>query len=170
MKHTMPRQAGQHIEAVELSPISGVYKITCRRNGRFYIGQSTNIYARWMQHISSLACGNHNVKEMQDDATRYGLEDFQFKIILLCSKDELLKEEQSAIVKEMSKSGIGPKSRKIYNLFREGHGSDVLVAVRKVKKDKAEKRKKERGFESSFKVYLDAKNKPVTNRDSDTAD
>ena len=48
-------------------PPSGIYKITNNKNGKVYIGQSQNIYARKKQHFVALRNGNHENKGMQAD-------------------------------------------------------------------------------------------------------
>ena len=54
------------IPEMTLSP-SGIYKITNNKNGKVYIGQSQNIYARKKQHFVALRNGNHENKGMQAD-------------------------------------------------------------------------------------------------------
>lgn len=62
----------------------GIYKITNTINNKVYIGQSSNIEARWKKHKSS-----------NDDFTihkamrKYGLQNFTFSVIEECSKDLL---------------------------------------------------------------------------------
>lgn len=48
-------------------PASGIYKITNNANGKVYIGQSQNIYARRKQHLTELAHGKHPNRDMQAD-------------------------------------------------------------------------------------------------------
>jgi predicted GIY-YIG superfamily endonuclease len=46
---------------------SGIYCITDMKNGRKYIGQSSDVYVRRNQHFSALCVGLHNNKQMQVD-------------------------------------------------------------------------------------------------------
>lgn len=75
--------------------IIGIYKITNKKNGHAYIGQSVDIYKRWTNH--KIAAFNKN-----DDAykypicrafRRYGVENFDFEILEECRIDELNEKE-----------------------------------------------------------------------------
>jgi hypothetical protein len=44
---------------------SGVYKITSKATGEFYIGSSKSIFRRWQGHLSALAKGQHSNALMQ---------------------------------------------------------------------------------------------------------
>ena len=48
---------------------SGIYKITNLKNGKVYIGQSENVFARRKQHFSALNYGHHSNLDMQTDFT-----------------------------------------------------------------------------------------------------
>ena len=62
-------------------PASGIYAITCRANGRIYIGQSTHIQARIRSHVWDLSRGRHSVKDLQSDFDAFGLDEFEFAIV-----------------------------------------------------------------------------------------
>lgn len=77
--------------------ISGVYKITNKISGEFYIGATCNVGRRWTQH---LAC---TTLPIQKAIHSLGPENFIFEIIEEVSREELPEREQYWITK------LGPK-------------------------------------------------------------
>lgn len=67
-----------------------VYRITCKINGRRYIGQTEDIKARFEYHKCMLRKGNHPCHEMQYDYNTYGEKNFHYEVIKECDK-KLLK-------------------------------------------------------------------------------
>ncbi|MBP9798409.1 GIY-YIG nuclease family protein [Candidatus Woesebacteria bacterium] len=61
----------------------GVYKITNKINGRFYIGSSKTIKNRWLDHRKRLLDGTHKNKFLQNDFNKLGktLDNFIFEVI-----------------------------------------------------------------------------------------
>jgi group I intron endonuclease len=76
---------------------SGIYKITCSANGRFYIGSAANLLFRKRSHISSLKKGGHKNSKLQRAWNKYGESCFSFKTILVCDINNLLMYEQIII-------------------------------------------------------------------------
>lgn len=76
----------------------GIYKITNLKNGKFYIGSSSNIMRRWQEHCSLIEKKKHYNHLLQDAFDKYGFENFSFNVIRAMPKDttkeKLLKEEQ----------------------------------------------------------------------------
>tara|TARA_E500000305_G_C3921224_1_gene188194 strand:- start:25 stop:711 length:687 start_codon:yes stop_codon:yes gene_type:complete len=60
---------------------AGIYKLTNKKNGMIYIGQSVSTSARWNQHKSRLRLGNHGNPKIQEDYDKYGLDAFEFKVL-----------------------------------------------------------------------------------------
>lgn len=73
----------------------GIYKITNKLNGHSYIGQSVDIERRWKDHIlNAKRCKNADYNyPLQKAIRKYGVENFNFEILKLCEKSELLKYE-----------------------------------------------------------------------------
>jgi group I intron endonuclease len=68
----------------------GVYAITNKINGMSYIGQSTNIKRRWINH----RCMNGKPgNALYNDIRKYGLENFTFEVLEICEKDKLIEME-----------------------------------------------------------------------------
>ena len=72
----------------------GVYKITNKINGKFYIGSSINITDRELRHKSDLSCGTHHSEHLQRAYDKYGKENFKFEILELCNEEDVVKREQ----------------------------------------------------------------------------
>jgi group I intron endonuclease len=67
----------------------GIYKITNKINGKSYIGLSTNIEERFKKHRQS-----QGDKVLYSAFEKYGIENFDFSILELCSIDELGEREK----------------------------------------------------------------------------
>ena len=61
--------------------ISGVYKITNKITGDFYIGSSKNIKERWAAHKSPSIWKEHPNSKLYKDMAQYGRENFIFEVI-----------------------------------------------------------------------------------------
>lgn len=74
--------------------IIGIYKITNKINGKSYIGQSHDIFARWEKHLSNKNALKLKEKPLYDDLNKYGKENFLFEILEECSENELNQKEE----------------------------------------------------------------------------
>jgi len=61
-----------------------VYEIRNTKNGRCYIGQTTNITSRLVEHKNSLKNNSHHNRLLQDDYNEFGKEAFTFEILREC--------------------------------------------------------------------------------------
>lgn len=76
----------------------GVYKIENTINGRFYIGGTVKkLGARWTEHRTVLNRGKHRNSLLQEDWTKYGEQAFQFIVLEVLPKDDVLQREQELI-------------------------------------------------------------------------
>ena len=66
---------------VDFGTNKGIYKITCKLTGKFYIGSSVNLKRRRYWHFHQLANNVHNNKHLQSAYNKYGSEAFAFEII-----------------------------------------------------------------------------------------
>ena len=67
----------------------GIYKITNKINGKFYIGQSVDIERRFMEHKTPHGTMNSIKLAMK----KYGKENFSFEVIEECSENDLNERE-----------------------------------------------------------------------------
>lgn len=69
----------------------GIYKITNKKTGKSYIGQSTNIERRLNEHKT---VGEKSRIPVDIAIKKYGKDSFIYEVIELCSIDELNIKEQ----------------------------------------------------------------------------
>jgi group I intron endonuclease len=84
---------------ISLQNISGIYKITNKINGKYYIGSSNNLYERWSYHITHLTKNIHHNKYLQSSWNKYGKDNFIFSLIEKVEKYNLLITEQKYLDK-----------------------------------------------------------------------
>ena len=102
--------------------ISGIYKITCKPTGRFYIGSSNDIETRWYHHKRDLKNNNHYNRLLSRACEKYGFNSFEWKVIEVCSSETLLQREQHYI------DTLHPFNKRGFNLAK-----DVKATMKGVK-------------------------------------
>jgi group I intron endonuclease len=65
----------------------GIYKFTNKKNGKSYVGQSTNIHRRLNEHL------NRNEQLIDKAIKKHGVENFDFEVLEECSADQLNQKE-----------------------------------------------------------------------------
>lgn len=74
---------------------SGIYKILCLTNGKFYIGSSVNMYQRKIVHFDKLRKNKHDNVLLQRAFNKYGESVFIFEVVeYVLDKNILTKREQ----------------------------------------------------------------------------
>lgn len=74
--------------------MQGIYKIENLINHKIYIGQATDIEARWYHHIKALNDNAHHNPHLQGAWNKYGQNSFAFSIVEECDYDSLTEREQ----------------------------------------------------------------------------
>jgi hypothetical protein len=74
--------------------LSGVYIITNKADGKFYVGSGKSIFSRWFNHTCALKNENHVNYKLQEAVKEYGLENFKFEILELHPPHLLNQREQ----------------------------------------------------------------------------
>lgn len=74
--------------------ITGIYKILNKINGKFYIGSAINIKQRWRRHKLDLNKNIHQNHYLQRAWNKYWSVSFEFVILEICDKEQLLAKEQ----------------------------------------------------------------------------
>ena len=74
----------------------GIYKITNKINGKIYIGQSVDIAKRWDEHRRAIHYVNEHTYNypLYRAIRKYGLDNFDFCVIEICSSEKLTDREQ----------------------------------------------------------------------------
>jgi group I intron endonuclease len=112
---------------------TGVYKITNKLNGNFYIGSSLDIKSRWDAHIKSIHRGfNYPI---YNAFKKYGVENFNLEILELCNTDKLVETEQKFLDQWVGSS-------KCYNIAKfadapmrgRTHTQDAILKMSKNRK------------------------------------
>lgn len=63
---------------------SGVYKITCTANGKFYIGSARDIAKRLYGHLLNLQRGKHHAKKLIAAWAEFGEDSFIAEVVEIC--------------------------------------------------------------------------------------
>lgn len=78
-----------------ITEVSGIYKITNINNKKCYIGKSTNVKRRIIEHVKgALQISSISNQYIHDAMREEGLWNFTFEKIHDCAKDDLSKEEK----------------------------------------------------------------------------
>ena len=64
-----------------MNNVSGIYKIICLDNNKFYIGSSVDINRRLKTHINLLHKNKHKNKYLQNSWNKYGEKNFRYEIV-----------------------------------------------------------------------------------------
>lgn len=98
----------QRVKEWKAKQPAGIYKITCLKNGRVYIGESKCLPQRWTSHKSALNCdkGKTN-KLLQEDWDLYGEDSFVFETLEEMDKDKvLLYDRELFYIKQFDEKGF----------------------------------------------------------------
>jgi len=93
---------------------AGIYKITCKANGKIYIGETKNFKTRWTSHKSALKVRKKTNSSLQADWDKYGKDLFSFEVIEELEKDKvILYEREGYWIDRYQKEG-----KELYNVER----------------------------------------------------
>jgi group I intron endonuclease len=68
---------------------AGIYRIRNTVNDKVYIGQTSNLAARWRTHRHRLRAGTHDTAHLQAAWHKYGERSFVFEILQPCEVEDL---------------------------------------------------------------------------------
>jgi group I intron endonuclease len=112
----------------------GIYKITNKVNGKYYIGSSNDIKRRFGHHKSNLKNNRHSNQYLQNAWNKYGKKQFEFSVIEEVIESDLLIKEQEYLNDALN------KNQKIYNISKiAGSPMAGLNHTKQVKKLLSEK-------------------------------
>ena len=106
-----------------------IYRIQCKVNNKVYIGQTTNYKERIKHHKYMLNKHIHTNKFLQTDFDKYGIDNFEFKILEQDVPDDLRLYKETYY---MNKYG-GTNSDNIYNVKGNFNDDNTEYALSKVK-------------------------------------
>lgn len=87
---------------------SGIYEIWNRVNGKRYVGSAVNFAQRWREHRSGLCRGKHHSSHLQAAWNKHGEVAFEFRVLMECAPDDLLREEQAEFDRRRPEYNICP--------------------------------------------------------------
>lgn len=87
---------------MEYAHASGVYGIFNTINGKCYVGSTKGFRGRWYNHRSNLRRGVHDNSYLQRSWDKYGEGAFEFRVLQLCSVEQLSMWEEHHIRHMMS--------------------------------------------------------------------
>jgi group I intron endonuclease len=73
--------------------VAYIYSIENKVNGNCYIGSTVNYKSRWRDHKTTLRHGRHHSFILQKAWNKYGEENFEFKLLLICEKKDKIDYE-----------------------------------------------------------------------------
>ena len=75
---------------------SGIYRITCTANGKFYLGRTVDFAKRRMQHLNDLKRKAHKNIILQSCYDKYGKESLVFELLepIADINDQIIKEQE----------------------------------------------------------------------------
>lgn len=100
---------------------SGIYEIRNKINGNFYVGSTKNTIDRFKNHRSTLIRGVSTSTILQRAVNKYGIDNFDFKLIATCHKEYLIKMEQWFI------DNMKPQYNVIKNVTTPSHRSKKVI-------------------------------------------
>ena len=83
--------------------ISGIYRIVCVKNGRYYYGSAKNIYRRWLTHKSALRRHGHSNSIVQRTWNKYGENLFRCELTEIVAEHKLLEVEDVYLKEHVGK-------------------------------------------------------------------
>ena len=113
---------------LKLQNKSGIYKITCLKNKKVYIGQSVKVKFRCQNHRSKLRGNIHHNEHLQRAFNKYGEDQFTFEALHYCNEDQLNDFETYYI--------------DLFNAMSKKSGFNLIYEYRGARKYSEETRKK----------------------------
>jgi group I intron endonuclease len=83
-----------------MKAVSGIYRIYCTKNGRFYYGSSTNVVERWSQHKRLLRKNKHHNPYLQNIWNKYGEDNVKCELVEEVPYPENLHEIENKYLKQ----------------------------------------------------------------------
>lgn len=80
--------------SISIPKTSGIYVIKCEKNGKIYVGSTSNLRKRWKEHFNGLNANSHRNSYLQNAWNKYGEQHFIFRILEFCAIEYLEEREQ----------------------------------------------------------------------------
>lgn len=106
----------------------GIYLIWNKISNKEYVGSSKNLYDRIHSHVHLLKRNTHHNKHLQSSFNKYGMDNFEYKILEFCNEEIRFEVEQKWI------SQLKPKYNKSENVIANFGQSQSDEAKEKISK------------------------------------
>jgi group I intron endonuclease len=130
-----------------MDKITGIYRILCVANGRYYYGSTIDIWRRWNTHKRLLKRNIHHNIIMQSSWNKHGENAFRCEIIELTSKEKLIEIESNYLKKYVGK-------RNCMNISREADCPTRGTILKESHRKKISMSKKGKSFSDSHRAAL----------------
>lgn len=109
---------------------SGIYAITNKKNGNFYIGSAVDLRRRWNRHKYDLKTNKHDNNYLQNAWNMYGEDCFEFSVLEYVEDKLLLTSIEQKYIDELHPTyNLCPKANSLVGLFRtEEHRRKLSLA------------------------------------------
>lgn len=142
-----------NVENPEDLKASGVYCLECLINDKMYIGSTKMKFIRRLQeHVRQLKTDKHHNTHLQNTVSKYGLENFQFKILEIVEDISILREREKYFIDTLSSVENGfnhsnntktpPSTKeireKISNTLKEKYKNDLdfQISMKKINENR----------------------------------
>lgn len=139
---------------------TGVYQIISKIDNKRYIGSTkSSFHSRKTKHLGALAKNNHFNSHLQRAYNKYGINNFLFEVLEICSKSECVARESFLIDKYKSYDRKYGYNNMPVAPYKHGfkHRDDVILEKSKAKIRKASTltafESDERGLPTPINVY-----------------
>lgn len=79
-----------------------IYKITCEKDRRFYIGASTSPHSRRLEHFNHLRKNKHHNIFLQRAFNKYGEESFTYEVLESFEDEEVMWRREEELIEALS--------------------------------------------------------------------
>jgi len=106
----------------------GIYLIENMVNNKKYVGSSIDTPVRIMKHKYSLRRNYHTNNYLQNSYNKYGEDNFEFSVLILCDENELVDNENYYINKFNSNDlNVGYNLATVNEFRRNNYNEEVKI-------------------------------------------
>lgn len=118
-----------------MEKISAVYKIVNEVTNESYIGSSSNVKKRWMEHKRPSTWKRQSNNRLYQDMKKYGIENFRFQILAPVMPEYLKQVEQEFIeILQPTYNSIYAKGRDVERKIKYFQSDKLKEIMRKSRK------------------------------------
>lgn len=117
----------------------GIYKIYNKKNNKYYIGSSKNLYDRLHIHFCRLRNNKHHNNHLQSSYNKYGYKNYDYDILEFCEEEfqfireqyyiTLLKPEYNKTYNVIANKGFSPSAelrQRISNTLKDKYKKGII--------------------------------------------